>query len=96
MMMLFLIGPPLVAASVAIAVRPYRTWVGWVNVIAAGLSLAVSLAAALASAEVLRKTRRETSQAMTYLTCIGALARHTPTTLAATLGVVPTATRDVV
>src|SRR5436190_10150215 len=50
MMMLFLIGPPLVAASVAIAVRPYRTWVGWVNVIAAGLSMAVSLAAALATA----------------------------------------------
>src|SRR5205809_355791 len=50
MMMLFLIGPPLVAASVAVAVRPYRTWVGWVNVIAAGLSLAVSLAAALAIA----------------------------------------------
>jgi hydrogenase-4 component F len=50
MMILFLIGPPLVAASVAVAVRPYRTWVGWVNVIAAGLSLAVSLAAALATA----------------------------------------------
>src|SRR5439155_1509286 len=50
MMILFLIGPPLVAASVAVAVRPYRTWVGWVNVIAAGLSLAVSLAAALAIA----------------------------------------------
>src|SRR5436309_13476635 len=50
MMILFLIGPPLVAASVAVAVRPYRTWVGWVNVIAAGLSLAVSLSAALATA----------------------------------------------
>src|SRR5437899_12714006 len=50
MMILFLIGPPLVAASVAAAVRPYRTRVGWVNVIAAGLSLAVSLAAALATA----------------------------------------------
>jgi hydrogenase-4 component F len=50
MMMLLLIGPPMIAASVAAVVRPYRTWVGWVNVIAAGLSLAVSLAAALAIA----------------------------------------------
>jgi hydrogenase-4 component F len=50
MMMLLLIGPPMIAATLAAIVRPYRTWVGWANVIASGLSLAVALVVALAIA----------------------------------------------
>jgi hydrogenase-4 component F len=43
MTFLFLLFPPIIAALLAASVRPYRTWVGWVN---ACLSL-ISLSAAL-------------------------------------------------
>jgi hydrogenase-4 component F len=47
MLLFLLLAPPLVAASVAALVTPYRTWVGWFNVGAAAVSLAASIAAAV-------------------------------------------------
>ncbi len=47
MLLFLLLAPPLVAASVAALVTPYRTWVGWFNVGASAVSLAASIAAAV-------------------------------------------------